>query len=166
MKKRYPLVCLLVALMTTACSSMHDRDGKRDNAGMNYGKGELPFDDTAIARAAGRAIQVYVVAGDGSEDISTDEEPIHRKRHNQGDIDFQLRTAGYKFAPVAITFDDPRMAPPPGEITCSTTSAVTVSCRNSGISGQRTPGRYKFTLHLLRRDGSPLDALDPFIVNH
>ena len=163
MKKTYPLVCLLVALMATACSSMHDRDGKR---GDDYGRGELPFDDTAIARAAGRAIQVYVVAGDGSEDISTDEEPIHRKRHNQGDIDFQLRTAGYKFAPVAITFDDPRMAPPPGEITCSTTSAVTVSCRNSGISGTRTPGKYKYTLHLLRRDDSPLDALDPFIVNH
>ncbi|MGH8798146.1 MAG: hypothetical protein ACREXI_13885 [Caldimonas sp.] len=166
MKKEYPLVCLLVALMTTACSSMHDRDGKRDNAGMNYGKGELPFDDTAIARAAGRAIQVYVVAGDGSEDISTDEEPIHRKRHNQGTIDFQLRTTGYKFAPIAITFDDPRMAPPAGEIACSTTSPVTVSCRNSGISGTRTPGKYKFTMHLLRRDGSSLDALDPFIVNH
>jgi hypothetical protein len=160
MKKSFPLVCLLTLVVSACTTAGRDRD-------WNYGGGDLPFDNTATARAQGRAIQVYVVAGDGTEDISTDEEPIHRKRHNQDDIKFQLRTGGYKFASPAVTFDDPRMAPPAGEIACSTTSDVMVKCRNSGISGQRTPGKYKYTLHLLRiSDNVALDALDPFIVNH
>ena len=178
MKKKFPLVCLL-ALMMSACSTTDDRRAGKIVAKQTAEPWappiELPLpDDTLIARSAARALNIYVVASEDSEDISIDEEPIHRKRHNRNNIVFRLRTAGYMFPPTnAVTFvdPDPKKRPPPGEIVCTTTSAglwrtLEVSCTNDGINGQRTPGKYKYSLQVVRADGTPLDVLDPFIVNH
>ena len=175
MKKKFALVCLF-ALLLSACSTTTDRAGDKPSKPRTVGTRDMPElplpDDTMTARAGARALQVYVVAGEGTEDVSIDEEPIHRKRHNRNNVVFRLRSAGYMFPPTdAVTFDDIRTSPPDGEITCTTTTSgswryLEVSCTNDGIQGQRTPGRYKYTLHLLRADGTPLELLDPFIVNH
>ena len=113
---------------------------------------------------AGRPIQVRVISGGGVEAASVDEEPIHRKAGDRNDIKFQLRTKGYRFpASGAITFDDVRQAPEEGEIQCRTDGSAIVVCRNR----HSTAGTYKYTLHVLRADGTEvLPALDPFIVNH
>ena len=164
MKKRYPLVCLLVVLMTTACSSMHGRpDGKGDAPPFILPELPLP-DDTAIARASSRAIQVYVT-NNGTEDISVDEEPIYRARNNRDKFVFHLRTAGYAFpSSDAITFPTP---PPPGEaIDCRTTTWGKWSYREVRCTNPHNiAGQYKYQMNVLRADGSRLKPLDPFIVN-
>src|SRR5438309_923644 len=69
--------------------------------------------------------------------------------------------AGYAFAASGVTSDDPRQAPRPGELSCTTTSSTTVKCANKHNDHGRL---YKYTLHVVNPSGQPL-TIDPFINN-
>jgi hypothetical protein len=125
--------------------------------------------ETDIARAPTRPVNVYVVADASSEDISIDEEPIHRKPGVALPIVFRLVTSGYTFpAKDAVTFDDPARRPPAGEIECTTTTDGTLALREViCTNAHKSPGKYAYTLRLVNsRSGKVLDKLDPFIGNH
>lgn len=160
MKKTFPLVCL-VSLTMVACSSMRFGDWPKPKEGQPT--------PTEIARSPMRPVNIYIVADSTSEDVSIDEEPIHRKPGVTLPIIFQLATPGYAFpATGAVTFDDPKQSPPPGEIVCATTTTGPYALREVVCSNaHKVPGKYAYSLHLISNSsGTRLDKLDPFIGNH
>jgi hypothetical protein len=151
MKRNDLILMSLVALALSGCASSQK-------------KTELERRTVEALTGGARHVQVYVVADADSEDLSIDEEPVHRKKNNDKDIDFELNgPSGYTFPSAdALTFDDPRQAPTAGEITCTTKSSTWVSCTNK----HREHGKkYKYTLRVKSPTGALL-TLDPFINNH